>query len=94
MPRKRRQSKRKTDVATELAAWSSWFESGVAFDGELEDVGAVDPVSVPEEEGRAVAYGVARDAWMRLGALFLETHQSDARQTPYAMEMFGAPTCR
>lgn len=94
MPVKRRRAKRRDDVA-ELEAWRSWFETGVAFSGELEEFGAVEPQSVWPPENREAAMAVARDAWNRLGAAFLETlSPTDVTKVPWALEQFGEPSCR
>ena len=87
MPVKRRTAKRRMTPAAELAEWHSWFECGVAFDGEL------DPLGFRTHEQMEAA---APEAWGRLGELFMAAWEpTDVRQTPWALEQFGEPkTCR
>ncbi|ODS02077.1 hypothetical protein AUC71_02395 [Methyloceanibacter marginalis] len=88
MPVKRRAHKRRVDPRAELEAWSSWFESGVAFDGDLIDLGLAN-------DADDVFKAVAKDAWKRLGELFLESWTPDnVRETPWAQEQFGEPKCQ
>lgn len=68
--------------AAELEAWRSWFADGVAFDGDVMDLGLWQASS--EDFERA-----GRQAWHRLGAAFLRT--CNGKKPPWALERFGGP---
>lgn len=84
MPRRRRHAKaRRRDLRAELEAWRVMFESGFAFDGDLDAYGySSDP---PRE--------VTAEAWQRLGAHFIAERgrETDTGKPLWALEQFGEP---
>ena len=83
VPVKRRVDKRRLDWRAELEAWSSMFESGLAFDDDLT------PLGLPPNPQESVI----AEAWQRLGGLFLAHHgRKDCLGRPvWALERFGEP---
>ena len=72
--------------AAELEAWRSQFETGIAFDGDVLDLGLWE--ASPDDFDRA-----ARAAWNRLGETFMATWQpTNVRGMPWALETYGRPT--
>lgn len=88
MPVKRRAEKRRTDPIAEAGAWAEIFDAGYDFFGTLAESG-VDL----DEYGRAETEAV-RDAWARLGRLFLDSRLPDPHRVPWAQQQFGDPPCR
>ena len=77
--------RKRVSQAGKLGAWSAWFECGVAFDGDLLDLGLFEASA--DDFDRA-----ARDAWRRLGGAFMATWQPTASvKVPYALETYGGP---
>ena len=88
MPVKRRAHTRRIDPAIEAAAWADAFDSGYDFFGDLSGIGVL-----LDEHGRPDE-AMARAAWLRLGAQFMEGRQPDPARKPWAVETFGEPPCR
>ena len=75
--------RRRIGEAANLSAWSSWFESGVAFDGDVMDLGLWE--ASQDDFDRA-----ARAAWNQLGETFMATWQpTNVRGMPWALETYG-----
>ena len=92
MPVKRRRGKARMTPAQEADAWCDYFNCGAfLLAGTAEDLGLSDDGDHDE---------AARDAWHRLGALFLiEARQhgfgrSGSGHGRWALEKFGRPPCR
>ena len=92
MPVKRRKAKARPE---DLAAWSTYFECGFDFFGDLADAGVTAQHS--EEPSREAAL----QAWQRLGAAFMEQFTAEQAQQrhprtepPFAVREFGMPPRR
>lgn len=88
MPEKRRTRKGRTDKRTEAEAWGCIFEVGYDFFGDLPRMGIT-----LDRHGMAFE-GETRDAWHRLGRIWLATRDPIlADRPPWAVEQFGEPPC-
>ncbi|MGI8705147.1 MAG: hypothetical protein ACR2JJ_05045 [Sphingomicrobium sp.] len=84
MPVKRRLAKRRVDPRAELEAWECIFDSHHDFFGDLRRFGVpLDPYGRPDD-------ATAREAWNRLGQLYLDSRPPNPRP-PWALEAFGEP---
>ena len=83
MPRKRTHGKRRLDWRAELEAWSTMFECGFAWDGDLMPLG-LSPKPEP---------AVIEEAWKRLGPQFIAARgrRTGTGQALWAIEQFGEP---
>jgi hypothetical protein len=78
--------RRQVDPEAELAAWETTFETGKDYFLTLREVG------LKSEPGKPVPTEQARDAWQRLGALFMQRRRPSVhRASPWALEEFGEP---
>ena len=101
MPVRKRRSKRRVDPLAEAQAWSCYFATGWDFFEEAGELtGMIEPVHVWPPEGRPEAerewLATARDAWRRLGRLYLDNDlgrglASHDRGEPWALVNFGEP---
>ena len=89
MPVKKRRSKARKD---ELSAWSDVFDCEFDFWDALPEIGVeTDAYGLPDRE-------VAREAWSRLGAAFMDEWRARPRHAeelaPWALTEFGEPKRR
>lgn len=80
----RRREFRQANPAAELQAWRMTFECSYDYFSALADIGL---------DRDTVSDATIRDAWRRLGRMFLEQREPNpkGRQTPWAVERFGLP---
>lgn len=89
--------RRQTGGEAEYKAWHEAFTCGCDGFGDLEEFGVFDPVHriipVFEMPAAKIAFRViAAEAWKRFGARFMaEWQPSEFRDTPWALDEFGAP---
>ncbi|WP_167458633.1 hypothetical protein [Mesorhizobium kowhaii] len=75
--------RRQIGSAAELAAWSDAFTCEFDFFNDLEPFGLFTDAEVK---------AAAPEAWKRLGGAFLASWKpTDTRETPWALDEFGAP---
>lgn len=87
MPVKRRTSKRRVDPARDYEVWSSIFDAGIDFFGELAEIG------VPSNEYNKPDAECACAAWERWGSRYIaEKGREDQRgRQVWALRQFGEP---
>lgn len=88
MPVKRRAAKRRLDPAAEADAWECYFDCGIDFFRDLQDIG------VETDQYNRAAEPAAEEAWHRLGGIFLNNRKPDPHREPWALVKFGEPQCR
>ncbi len=88
MPVKRQAAKRRFTDSAEAAAWECTFDCGRDFFRDLADIGVeVDAFGLPDVDA-------VKQAWRRLGHIFLATRQPDPHRQPWALKTFGDPQCQ
>jgi len=87
MPLKRRVDKRRIDPRADMEAWSSTFDCGVTFDGDL------DPVGIPTAIGRPTSAEIEQ-AWHRLGSAYIAErgHETGHGAPLWCLRQFGEPS--